>query len=450
MHTNSLRRQLLQRLLWPFVAIMLAGAVLAYLFAHRAAINTNDLGLLDDAFDLARQVSVRDGKLSLELPLAARQMLLENNDDQVVFAVWDEAGRPVAGDVRLLRLMRLPAGESYRFGDVALGKRNGRMVVVRSDVRGYPIRVAVFQTLRGQDRLLRDTLLGMLLPEALLALVSVMVILFGVKQGLRPVESLRDEIASRSPANLQPVQEATAPEELRPIIHGINELLANLAEAFAGHRRFIADAAHQLRTPLAALSGQIEVALQQPPVDSAALLRQLLATTRRTSNLANQLLSLARLEHTEEAVCEKVQVDLVQVVSDVAANYVVQAEHKGVALEFQLQPCLMQGNALLLGELVANLLDNALRYTPPGGDILVSLQCERGSWALAVQDSGPGVPASELGNLGMHFHRLDPSIPDGCGLGLAIVREIARIHGAEVSFSASGYGGLLVTIMFRQ
>lgn len=450
MHTNSLRRQLLQRLLWPFVAIFLVGAVLAYLFAHQAAKNTNDLGLLDDAFDLTKQVEVHEGKISLDLPLAARQMLLANNDDQVIFAAWDELGQLIAGDVQLMRLAQLPMGENYRFRDVVLGKHNGRMVVLRSYIRGYVVYVAVFQTLRGQNRLLRDAFFGMLLPEAMLALVSVFVILFGVRQGLQPVELLRDEIASRSPSNLQPVQETPAPAELRPIIHGINELLANLSEAFASHRRFIADAAHQLRTPLAALSSQIEVALQQPPTDSRALLCQLLATTQRTSNLANQLLSLARLEHTEDSVCDKTKVNFLQVISDVASGYVAEAERKGITLEFKLQPCLIQGNALLLGELLTNLLDNALRYTPSGGEILVSLQFEHDCWKLTVQDSGPGVPESELSQLGRHFHRLNPSIPDGCGLGLAIVREIARIHKAEVSFSASAYGGLQASVIFQE
>lgn len=449
MHSNSLRRQLLRRLLWPFVLILLVGASLAYLFAHQAARNANDLGLLDDAFDLTKQIEVHEGEISLKLPLAAQQMLRANNDDQVAFAAWDEFGHLIAGDARLIPLAQSASEENYWFSDVALGGHDGRLVVMRNSIRGYLVNIAVFQTSLGSERLSRDTFISMLLPEAMLAMVAIFVILFGVGQGLHPVESLRDEIVSRSPSDLRPIQETPAPEELRPIIHGINELLENLAAAFASHRRFIADASHQLRTPLAALSSQIEVALEQPPSDCRALLSQLLATTQRTSHLANQLLSLARLEHTEDSFCEKKKVDLREIICDAAAVFVAQAERKGIVLEFRLQPSLIQGNPLLLGELLVNLLDNALRYTPSGRQVLVSLQVEDHGCVLMVQDGGPGIPAAELDKLGIPFHRFDSSIPGGCGLGLAIVREIARIHGAEVRFATTPEsGGLQVFIRF--
>ncbi|OIQ81491.1 sensor protein QseC [mine drainage metagenome] len=449
MHSNSLRRQLLQRLLWPFIAILLAGALLAYLFAHQAARNAIDLGLLDDALDLTKQIKVHEGEISLRLPLAAQQMLLVNNSDQVVFAAWDKSGHLIAGDGRLMPLVRNAAEESYWFTDVTLDGHDGRIVLLRNTIRGYLVNVAVFQTSLGSERLSRDTFISMLLPEALLALVAVFVILFGVRQGLHPVESLRDEIISRSPSDMRPIEEAPAPEELRPIIHGINELLENLATAFTSHRRFIADASHQLRTPLAALSSQIEVALKQPPADVQALLRQLLAGTQRTSHLANQLLSLARLEHTETALCEKSAIDLRQVITDAAASFVALAERKGVELEFRLQAFPMHGSALLLGEMLVNLLDNALRYTPAEGQVVVSLQADADGCALLVSDSGPGVAGDELDKLGMPFYRTDASLPGGCGLGLAIVREIARIHGAVVDFSlASRAGGLAVLIRF--
>jgi two-component system, OmpR family, sensor histidine kinase TctE len=450
LYPNSLRQQLLRRLLWPFAVILLVGALLAYLFVHRAAQNAYDLGLLDDALDLTNQVEVREGKVQLDLPLAAQKMLLTNNNDQVAFAAWDESRRLIAGDARLMPLAQTSAEENYWFRDVVLDGHGGRIVVLRSYVQGTLVYIAVFQTSLNRDRIARETFVSMLLPEALLTLVAIFVIIFGVRRSLHPVVSLRDEIVSRSSNDLRPVEETPAPEELRPIIHGINELLEKLAAAFAGHRRFIADASHQLRTPLAALSSQIEVALAQPPQDSRALLRQLLATTQRTSHLANQLLSLARLEHTEKSFCEKTEVDVRQVISEAAATFVTLAECKGVALEFRLQPCLINGNAVLLGELLVNVLDNALRYTPAGGHILLSLQPENQGCVLMVQDGGPGVPQAELDKLGMPFHRLDSSIPDGCGLGLAIVREIARIHGAELRFATvSNSGGLQVLIRFN-
>jgi two-component system sensor histidine kinase TctE len=376
-------------------------------------------------------------------------MLMTNNNDQVAYAAWDEFGHLVAGDARLLQLVESQSEESHLFRNVVLDGHDGRIVVLRNYIQGYLIYIAVFQTSLGSNRLSRDTLIGMMLPETMLMLVAMAVILFGVRQGLQPVESLRDEIISRSPIDLKPIQEAPAPEELRPIIHGINVLLENLSVAFASHRRFIADASHQLRTPLAALSSQIEVAMEQPPADSRAFLGQLLVTTQRTAHLANQLLSLARLEHTEESFCEKTQIDLRQIVIEAATPYLARADRKGVTLEFSLEPSLILGNALLLNELVTNLVDNALRYTPPGGQIFLSTQVECTHCVLILRDSGPGVPAHELDKLGIPFHRLHTSISDGCGLGLAIVREIARIHGVEVCFSGtSNSTGLQVSCRF--
>jgi len=449
MHHNSLRRQLLRRLLWPFTLILLTGALLAYFFASQAAKNTGDLGLLDDALDLAKQVEVHEGKISLDLPLAAKQMLLANNDDRVAYAAWDQSGHLIAGDAELLPLATAPAEKNHWFSNVAFGGHDGRIVVFRDLIQGYQVNIAVFQTSLGSEQLLRDTFISMLLPEAMLVIVAVLVIVFGVRSGLRPVELLRDEIATRSASDLKSIPESPAPEELRPIIHGINDLLENLAAAFAVHRRFIADAAHQLRTPLAALSGQIELALKQPPADNQAFLNKLLATTLRTSHLSNQLLSLARLEHSMASVCERHAIDLRQVISEAVAVFVTQAELKNIVLEFNMESSIVDGNTLLLGELLANLLDNALRYTPSGGQVLVTLQPDDEGCVLQVQDSGPGVPQNELGKLGMPFHRFDSSIPGSCGLGLAIVREIVRIHDAEITFSApSPSTGLIVAIKF--
>lgn len=446
MYSNSLRRHLLKRLLWPLIPILLIGAGLAYLFAIRAASDANDLGLLDDALDLAKQIHFQQGKVGLELPLAAQQMLLVNNDDHVSYAAWDESQRVFAGESKLLSLVLPLVKENHRFQDIKLGGIKYRAVVLRDSASGEPVYIAVAQTTHGRTRLSNRIFLGMLIPEALLALVSISVILFGVKRGLSPVESLRDEIISRSPTDLRPIAESPAPSELRPVIHGINELLETLAKSFADHRRFIADAAHQLRTPLAALSSQLEVNLQQPPENTAALLRQLLATTQRTSHLANQLLSLAKLEHTEQALCQKSAVKLYEIVRETAADFVTLAARKNSTLEFDIQPCTLNGNALLLRELLANLLSNAIHYTPSGGHVQVRLTNEN---KLSVEDNGIGVAESELSMLGVPFHRMTSAQPEGCGLGLAIVLEIARLHQAEIHFErVSERGGLRVSVQF--
>lgn len=446
----SLYQLLLRWLLGPLIIILLAGSVLAYLFSLRAAMNVYDLGLLDDALDLSKQVVVRDGKMQLALPPAALQMLQENNDDRVTYAAWDDRGHVFSGTPALFDSQGLPTEGVHRFRDLTLNGEQNRAIFMRGRAGGSAFFIAVAQTLHGRDRLRDGIFASILLPEALLALVSVAVILFGVRFALAPVKLLRNEIVSRSSADLRPIDEASAPAELFPVVHGINELLANLAHSFASHRRFIADAAHQLRTPLASLSSQIEVALEKPPSDVRTLLRELLATTQRTTHLANQLLSLARLEHTESSMLEVAAVSLERVCREASADFVTQAARKGVDLEFALESCQVRGSPLMLRELLANLLDNAIRYTPAGGRVEVALKRQQDLVFLTVEDNGPGVAEAEWPRLGTPFHRLTPEFPEGCGLGLAIVREIARLHEAHIVFGRNAAGqGLKVSVHFQ-
>ena len=448
MHTDSLRRQLLKRLLWPLSIILLSGSLFAYFFALHSAVNAYDLGLLNDALDISKQIEVQNGKLTLNLPPTARQMLLTNNQDRVTYSAWDDAGLVFSGNQNLQITDTLNHDENRVFQDIELNGQAQRAILFRGKVEGKLYYIMVAQTLRGRDHLAGRIFAGILIPETMLALVSIAVILLGVRSGLSPVELLRDEISRRSSNDLRPIEETSAPIELAPIIHGINELLLNLSASFASHRRFIADAAHQLRTPLAGLSSQIEVALVTPPADEKKLLQQLLATTQRTTHLANQLLSLARLEHTEQFMYEVVRQNLDALILESAADFVTLGARKGIELEFNLQPCVIRGSPLMLRELISNLLDNAVRYTQPEGRVRVSLHCED-SCCLIVEDNGPGVPVEELAGLGTPFHRITSGQTEGCGLGLAIVREISRLHVAEIKFSLGTEGqGLRVSITF--
>ncbi len=450
-HRSSLYRMLLKWLLGPVILILLIGSMLAYVFSLRAAMNVYDLGLLDNALDLSKQIEIHQGKMMINLPPAAQQMLQENNDDRVTYAAWDDEGKVFSGNSELLHLSVLPVEGNHLFRDVILNGEENRAVFFRGKTGANVYYIAVAQTLHGRNRLTDGIFASILLPEVVLALVSIAVILFGVRFALSPVMLLRNEIISRSSTDLRPIEEANAPAELFPIVHGINELLENLAASFASHRRFIADAAHQLRTPLASLSSQIEVALETPPEDVKKLLRELLATTQRTTHLANQLLSLARLEHTEQSMIEVTAVDLQHLFQEVSADFVTLAARKGVDLGFELRPGRVWASPLMLRELLANLLDNAIRYTPAGGKVTVSLHSAEHKVLLSVEDNGPGVPETELEKLGTPFHRLPSGQPEGCGLGLAIVREIGRLHAAEVTFHPGSKGlGLKVIVCFEK
>jgi two-component system, OmpR family, sensor histidine kinase TctE len=447
MQIYTLYHRFLKLLLPPLVLILLAGAVFAYRFALHAAMDAYDLGLLNEAMDLSNQIEMKSDRLAINLPLVAKQMLKQNNEDRESYAAWDGSGRLFAGSPKLLKLRGIRADKDNLFYTLDLDGRENRAIVFTGQFKGNPYFIAVSQTTRGRERLAESIFAGTLIPEALLAFMSIGIILWGVRIGLRPVNVLRDEIVKRTSNDLRPIEKSTALTELLPIIHGVNELLENLAASFASHRRFIADAAHQLRTPLASLSGQIEVALTTPPENMEDFLRQLLATAQRTTHLSNQLLSLARLEHTEQSMHEQTNVDLQQVFLDAAADFVTLAARKGIEIEFELKPIAVRGSPLMLRELLVNLLDNAVNYTPAEGRILVRLDADGSNVALSVENSGPPIPDRELRNLGTPFYRLPSAQPGGCGLGLAIVREIARLHSATATFGHGIDGGGLRTEM---
>ncbi len=448
----SLYQIFLRWLLLPLVVVLLVGSLMAYQFSLHAAMKVLDLGLYDNALDLSKQIQKGPQGLVINLPTAALQMLQENNDDQVIYAAWDHSGHVFSGNSRLWRPQPSSASGQPVFEDLNFEGGILRAVYTQGMIGDQPYFIAVAQTLHGRNRLSDGLFANILVPEALLLLACIAILLLGIRRTLVPVYQLRKDIGQRSANDLRPLEERTAPIELRPIIHGINELLQDLSLSFASHRRFIADASHQLRTPLASLSSQLEVALEHPPQDLRPLFIDLLATTRRSTHLANQLLSLARLEHTEASMIECVQVDLQQICREVAVDFVARAEQQQVELIFEPTPLSVFGSPLMLRELLGNLLDNALRYTPEKGRVLIRLSQGDQDHAgqLIIQDDGPGVPATELGKLCIPFHRVSGDQTPGCGLGLAIVQEIVRLHAAQLHFTCpqSG-GGLRVEVSFH-
>jgi two-component system sensor histidine kinase TctE len=445
----SLRRSLLRWLLWPLVPILLCGAYIAFHLAWRATQDTFDLSLLDSALDLARQVRLVDGTPILDLPAAARQMLATSNEDRVAYVVKNSSGKVISGDPNL-PIKTFPSSESrQQYYDAVLDGAPVRAIALRSELESGHIDIAVAQTLKARDRIFVSILVGLLIPEVLLAAASLAVIWFGVRRGLAPAERLRSEIVSRSPKDLRPIEESTAPLELRPILHAINELLARLDAALGGQRQLIADAAHQLRTPLAVLRARIELALGTPEDRHRETFEELLTATERTTRLANQLLSLARAEHLHASEETRDAVELKEVVTEVAGNWVVRAADRGIDLAFDLQPVTVTGNALLIAEMLGNLVDNAIRYTPPGGAVTVRTKTASSAAVLEVEDTGPGIPAEYRDKVRQRFFRLADARIDGCGLGLAIVDEIVSAHGAQMLFSEPRQGsGLIVTIRF--
>jgi two-component system sensor histidine kinase TctE len=448
----SLRRELLRRLLWPMLVVSLLGAAVSYLLALRFADETYDQWLLDSARALAQQVEVEAGQVHLELPAPALNMLSWDAYDSVLFRIDSNQHGLLAGERSLPQLDNAPT-QAIAYYDTA--RKGHAMRAVRillpHVVPNEDITVTVAETLNKRRRLADRVLIGVLVPEALLILLTLVLVRGGVKRGLRSIARLEVEVQARQSDDLTPLPDDLAPTELLPFTRSINGLLARLSTVLGAQRRFIADAAHQLRTPLAALKVELEHALREPdPLRHAQALGAVRAGVDRLVRVSNQLLLLARAEPGAHIADAMSRIDLHQVVFDAAGAWVPQALAAGVDLGFEGEDeaCAVRGNPVLLGELVNNLIDNALRYGKQGGQITVRLLREARGICLEVEDDGPGIAAELMSQAPDRFFRVPGSPGSGSGLGLAIVREIASAHGARLELKAAASGGLCVRVCF--
>jgi two-component system sensor histidine kinase TctE len=286
-------------------------------------------------------------------------------------------------------------------------------------------------------------------PAVLIALAALSVVWFGVKRGLAPLEALSREIGGRSARDLRPIDLAHSPEEAKPLVQGLNQLLARVDEANRNQQRFLANAAHQLRTPLAGLQAHTELALSQPvPEHVRTELEHVHGATVRTARLAGQLLALARVEPGGRPELSA-RVNLRRIAEESADEWVRRALAKDIDFGFELADAEITAEDFLLREAYANLAHNALEYTPRGGHVTVRTGLHEGRPMLELEDDGPGIPDTERERVLERFYRVAGSSGSGSGLGLAIVREIALAHGAELALDAGAHGrGCRVTLLF--
>ena len=441
----SLRRQLLLRLLPAMLLLIVAGAFVAYSVALRSAVHAYDRALLDSALALAGQIRVVDGKPSLILPHAAQEILLTDKDDEIFFRVLGADGQDIAGNDQLAP--PAPVKDQRSYYDATLDGRPLRVAALFTEREGIPLTVLVAETLVKRNNLAWEVQLGMLLPELALVIGTLALVWFGVRSGLRPLDELRRQLSRRSPTDLRPIEDGPFSEEIAPLVAELDALLQRLDDSLDAQRHFVSDAAHQLRTPIAALQAQIELALRTASGEQKAALATALAAVQRLAHLVQQLLALARAEPSAPAATTPVELD--ECVRKVAETMLPRAFAAGIDIGFALQAARVIGSRLLLEEAIANLIDNAIRYTPAPGTVNVSVGSEAGSVVLRVEDSGPGIPPAARQQVFERFFRLPGNQREGCGLGLAIVRRIAAQHGATVSIGESAeLGGTAVEMRF--
>jgi len=455
----SLRRSLLRYLLIPLSVLLVFSSIVTYLIARNYANIAYDRALFDSVETIEEQIRFKNGKAALELPEIAWNILRFDPQDKVYFAVRQADGRLLAGEADI----PYPSPKAARATGQAIfhdGTLHGEAVRIASlyanpggqvkDKTGRVL-VQVAETLNKREKIVREVLWAVVIPQLILILLAGASVWFGVARSLAPLEQLRDAIGKRTHRDLSPVQDESAPREVQPLLRAINDLMQRMSQMLGVQRHFIADASHQLRTPLAGLSIQTELALRHS--DPEALqhsLGQIRAGVERTNHLVHQLLALARAEAGSYLSQKFESVDLNEVASMQTAEWVPQAMQKQIDLDYEGpgKTITIHGQALLLREMLANVLDNAIRYTPRGGKIVVRLVAGEHP-LLTVEDSGPGVPPEERERVFERFYRASDNGETGTGLGLAIVREIARTHGARAWLeSASPQGGTRVNIEF--
>jgi two-component system sensor histidine kinase TctE len=440
----SLRSRLLASLIPPLIVVGVAAAGGAYVFInnHLTAAFDQDLG--DIARAIVPYLRASNGRIELEVNEQADAILRMDSADKVVYAVFDSHGALITGDPALQRPPNI-AGSDVSFWD---GERLGeriRVAAIRADIGGSRVTVIAAETTRKRDRASQDALFSSIAPVALLLFAVGVAVMFAVRFGLGPVERLREELQERSHMDLRPVDERHVMDELRPLVQELNEMLSRLDAAQHTQARFIANAAHQLRTPIAGLVTQLDLA--RSDASSSEHLEHARLGAARLARLARQILSLAASDPISNPGDRHETGDLEAIVKEHAGDWLRAATSRDVEIEFELEPAPIHGNPLLVGELATNLVDNATRY----GAKTVKVATRRaGSNALLeVADDGPGIPIDERTRIFERFRRLDNQSTEGSGLGLAIVSEIAQRHRAGVELTdGPGGSGTCVRVAF--
>lgn len=443
-----LRDSLLLRVLLPMAVVMLVSGGVGYLQARSFLNASYDRSLLEEARSLANQVSVAGGDVLLDMPTAAEGILRGDSLDHVYYQVRIIDGRVVAGDT----VLPDPPEDVDKvvYYDAHVQGKPVRVVVVPlvQGVDGKAIVVQYAETRNKRTAIAGEMALALIAPQLALILLAWWAIRRGVLVGLYPLAQLTTVIEQRPPDDPSILPTQDVPQEVLPLISAFNALLLRLNEGANSQKRFIADAAHQLRTPLAALRIQLERALRETdPQVREQLLQQLLGAVERTARLSTQLLMLARAEPGVRTQTVEL-IDMCALAFETGSRWVPRALEKGadLGLVTPAQALWVRAEAVMLAELVNNLIDNALRYG--GRHITLQVgQMEQGI-ELAVEDDGPGLPVGEEGRVFERFYRAPGSGGNGSGLGLAIVREIASGVGAEVGYRRSESGGACFYVRF--
>ncbi len=463
---RSLFAEILDWMLVPLLVVWPLTIILTYGVAEGLSQQPFDRVLEDQVQALSRQVNWDDDVSFVNLPSAARNILRADDTDQIFFQVKTQKNRILAGDPDL------------SFPEEEEGKRLQVVLFRSEDMADKKIRVAhmwvappsgdqssqrwvlvqVAETLGKRTQLATEIIKGMILPQFVVLPISVLLVWFGLSRGIKPLNTLQRRIQQRKPDDMSPIPLGEVPEELAPVVMSFNNLLLRLEHNVQVQKRFVADAAHQLKTPLAGLRMQAELAHGAvSELERNKSLDNITRGTRQATRLVNQLLSLARTEamaaQGSSDTLPKQRLDLSDLVREVTIEWIDEALAQGHDLGLEADECAwISGNAVLLKEMVKNLIDNALTYSPAPGTITVRVTQTNENTILEVEDTGPGIAVNERDAVLQPFYRVLGTGKDGSGLGLAIVQHTAGQHHARLELKDNPRSlesnGLLVQITF--
>ncbi len=455
--SNSLRRRVGWWLLPPLIALLMVNAYLSYRSALTVANRAYDRTLIASISSISERTYSLNGEISVDVPYSAFEFFQSGAQERVYYRVISPSGAPLTGYPDLPVPANLAA--------------DGRVVVINGVYRGEEIRVAAVrkrlydpalgeqdsvliafaETLESRTELARELFFDSLRRQLLLVGLGILLLLFALSSAFRPLISLRDRVRDRSEEDLTPMPQQDVPSEVRPLIDAINHHIARISAMLQARKRFLADAAHQIRTPLAVLGTQAEYGLrQEDPVEMRRTFASLLHSIGNTQRLANQMLALSQAEAASSLLMERSTIDLAALIREVALELSPLAVRKGVDLGFETsgESALVEGNASMLHEMISNLIDNAIRYTPPQGHVTARVSVDGDKVVLEVSDDGPGIVPEERERVFQRFYRiLGQGDSEGSGLGLPIVREICRTHGGSIALRDGPRGkGLRVEV----
>ena len=444
---RSLFGEILDWMLTPLLLLWPISMALTWLVAQNIAGKPFDRALEYNVQALSKLLVVKNNQVQVNLTAPARDILRADDTDLIYYQVMGTRGEYLSGEHDL---PAPPDEEKPVDGEVRLRED----VILGEDVRvaytwvnvdlktGSPalVLVQVAETLEKRKTLATEIVKGTMVPQFVTLPLAVLLVWLALVRGIKPLAQLEKRIRARKPDDMSPLDETAVPEEVAPLVASVNDLLSRLKVSLSTQKRFLADAAHQLKTPLAGLRMQADLAQRETDADELKKsLKHIGQASIRATHTVNQLLALARAETTGRALAKQ-RVDLVHIVSEVMADSVPRALEKKIDLGYDgpaagEEPTHLEGNATLLGELVRNLLDNAINYTPENGHVTLRLMVDRfsGILVLIVEDSGPGIPESERELVFQPFYRALGTNVDGSGLGLAIVLEIVQQHGATIT-----------------